>query len=55
VSQTVTNAAPASPLTTLWNISAPLHVMLIENSAADAELNLHELAHAGFQCQPRII
>jgi PAS domain S-box-containing protein len=55
VSQTVTNAAPASPLTTLWNISAPLHVMLIENSAADAELNLHQLAHAGFQCQPRII
>jgi PAS domain S-box-containing protein len=29
--------------------------MLIENSVADAELNLHELAHAGFQCQPRII
>jgi len=55
VSQTVTNVTPASPLTTLWNISAPLHVMLIENSAADAELVLHELAHAGFQCQPRII
>jgi CheY-like chemotaxis protein len=55
VSQTVTHAASANPLTTLWNISAPLHVMLIENSTADAELNLHELAHAGFQCRPRII
>ena len=29
--------------------------MLIENSVADAELILHELEHAGFQCQPKII
>lgn len=42
-------------LTTLWNMSAPLHVMLIENSAADAGLILHELGHAGFQCQPTIV
>ncbi|HXP82430.1 MAG TPA: response regulator [Verrucomicrobiae bacterium] len=51
MSQTVTNAS----LTTLWNMNAPLHALLIENSAADAELNLHELGHAGFQCQPQII
>ena len=36
-------------------MAAPLHVMLIENSVADAELNLHELGHAGFQCKPQII
>ncbi len=51
MSQTITNPS----LTTLWNMSAPLHVMLIENSVADAELNLHELGHAGFQCEPQII
>jgi len=51
MSQLTANA----PLTTLWNMAAPLHVMLIENSAADAELNLHELKQAGFQCQPQII
>ena len=42
-------------LTRLWNMGAPLHVLLIENSAADAELILHELRHAGFQCEPQII
>ena len=26
----------SSSLTTLWNMAAPLHVLLIENSAADA-------------------
>jgi two-component system cell cycle sensor histidine kinase/response regulator CckA len=51
MSQTITNTS----LTTLWNMSAPLHVMLIENSVADAELNLYELGHAGFQCKPQII
>ena len=51
MSQTMTHA----PLTTLWNMAAPLHVMLIENSVADAELNLHELGRAGFQCQPQIV
>jgi two-component system cell cycle sensor histidine kinase/response regulator CckA len=51
MSQTLTNASP----TTLWNMSAPLRAMLIENSAADAELNLHELEHAGFQCKSQII
>lgn len=51
MSQTVINALPTS----LWNISAPLRAMLIENSVADAELNLHELERAGFQCEPQII
>jgi two-component system cell cycle sensor histidine kinase/response regulator CckA len=51
MSQTVINAS----LTTLWNMNAPLHALLIENSAADAELNLHELQRAGFQCQSQII
>ena len=51
MSQTITNA----PLTTLWNMTAPLHVMLIENSMADAELNLRELERAGFKCEPQII
>jgi two-component system, cell cycle sensor histidine kinase and response regulator CckA len=51
MSQTTTNVSP----TMLWNRSAPLHVMLIENSRADAELNLHELERAGFKCMPQII
>ncbi|MGA7796485.1 MAG: response regulator [Candidatus Acidiferrales bacterium] len=51
MSQTVTHA----PLTNLWNMAAPLHAMLIENSVADAELILHELEHAGFRCKPQII
>jgi response regulator RpfG family c-di-GMP phosphodiesterase len=42
-------------LTNLWNMDAPLRAMLIENSQADAELNLHELEHAGFQCKAQII
>jgi two-component system cell cycle sensor histidine kinase/response regulator CckA len=51
MSQTITNAL----LTKLWNMAAPLHVMLIENTTADAELILHKLERAGFQCQPQII
>ena len=51
MSQMTTNA----PLTTLWNMTASLHVMLIENSMADAELNLRELERAGFKCKPQII
>ena len=51
MSQTMSQAS----LTTLWNKSAPLHAMLIENSTADAELNLHELERAGFQCEPQIV
>ena len=47
-------AASDSP-TTLWNMAAPLHVMLIENSHADAELIIHELQRAGFQCRPQIV
>jgi two-component system, cell cycle sensor histidine kinase and response regulator CckA len=51
MSQMVTDVS----LATLWNMDAPLHALLIENSAPDAELNLHELKRAGFQCQPQII
>jgi len=42
-------------LTTLWNMAAPLRVMLIENSYSDAELNIHQLQRAGFQCEPQIV
>jgi CheY-like chemotaxis protein len=51
MSQTICNPAQ----TNLWNMSAPLHVLLIENSPADAELNLHQLESAGFQCKPQIV
>jgi two-component system cell cycle sensor histidine kinase/response regulator CckA len=44
-----------APLTTVWNMSAPLRVMIIENCAADAELNLHALGQAGFHCIPQMI
>jgi PAS domain S-box-containing protein len=36
-------------------MTAPLHVMVIEHSMADAELNIHELQRAGFQCRPQVI
>ncbi len=49
--QTITNDS----LTTLWNMDAPLHVMLVENSDAAAELNIQELQRAGFQCEPQIV
>jgi two-component system cell cycle sensor histidine kinase/response regulator CckA len=51
MSQTVANASPS----TLWNRAAPLRALLIENSVADAELNLRELARAGLQCIPQIV
>jgi two-component system cell cycle sensor histidine kinase/response regulator CckA len=51
----MSQTTPIASMTTLWNMAAPLHVMLIENSVADAELNLHQLERAGFQCQPQII
>jgi two-component system cell cycle sensor histidine kinase/response regulator CckA len=51
MSQMLANAS----LTTLWNMSGPLHVMVIVNSPIDAELALHELGQAGFNCQPQII
>jgi two-component system, cell cycle sensor histidine kinase and response regulator CckA len=41
--------------TSLWNMDAPLRVLLIENSEQDAALNLHELERAGFQCRSRVI
>ena len=49
------NAASSTVGTSLWNMSAPLRVLVIENSEADAALNLHELERAGFQCRPRVI
>jgi two-component system cell cycle sensor histidine kinase/response regulator CckA len=45
---------PTDSPTKLWNMAGPLRVVLIENSEADAELNLHELKIAGFRCQPKI-
>jgi two-component system cell cycle sensor histidine kinase/response regulator CckA len=51
MSQTTANVA----LPKLWNMEAPLHVLLIENSVPDAELNLRELRRAGFQCKPQIV
>ncbi len=51
----MSQAAANSLLTKFWNMSAPLHALLIVNSAADAEMNLRELNHAGFICQPQII
>jgi two-component system, cell cycle sensor histidine kinase and response regulator CckA len=51
MSQTVASGS----LTTLWNISAPLRVLVLSNSVADAKKNLHELESAGFQCRPHVI
>jgi PAS domain S-box-containing protein len=51
MSKTTTNV----PAAMLWNKDAPLHLLLIENSMADAQLNLHALERAGFKCQPQII
>jgi PAS domain S-box-containing protein len=51
MSQALANAS----LTTLWNMSGPLHVMVIENSPADAERALRELGQAGFKCHPQFI
>jgi two-component system cell cycle sensor histidine kinase/response regulator CckA len=51
MSQTAANET----LNTLWNMSAALHVLLLENSPAEAELSLGELRRAGFHCQPIII
>jgi PAS domain S-box-containing protein len=36
-------------------MSTPLRVLVIEHTMADAELNLHELQQAGFQCRPHIV
>jgi PAS domain S-box-containing protein len=43
------------PLTAPRNRTAPLRVLLIENSEDDAKLNLHELTRAGFQCKPEVV
>ena len=51
MSQTTTTSA----ITRFWNMSAPLHSLLIESSARDAKKNIDELQRAGFHCRPRII
>jgi PAS domain S-box-containing protein len=43
------------PRSTAWNMASPLRLLVIEHSIADAELNLHELQQAGFQCRPHIV
>ncbi len=49
-----TRAVKAS-LATMWNMSAPLHALLIENSVLEAQTNLQELERAGFLCKSQII
>ncbi|MGD0909958.1 MAG: response regulator [Candidatus Acidiferrales bacterium] len=51
MSQTI--AIPS--LTIPGKTSTSLRVMVIENSITDAELTLHELDRAGFQCKAKII
>ena len=51
MSQTTAHAS----LTKLWNMNAPLRVMLIESSMADAELNLQVLERSGFHCKPQVV
>ncbi|HLJ23333.1 MAG TPA: PAS domain S-box protein [Candidatus Acidoferrales bacterium] len=51
----MSQALAHASLTTLWNMSGPLHVLVIDNSPADAELALRELGQAGFNCQPLVI
>lgn len=51
MSQTATRL----PQATAWNMASPLRMLVIERAAADAELCLHELQQAGFQCRPHIV
>ena len=51
----MSQSGPGAPITYLWNMTAPLRVLLIESSAQDADRNLHELKQAGFQCKPEIV
>jgi len=41
-------------LATLWNIASTLRLLILDQSAADAELTLQELRRAGFQCKAQI-
>ncbi len=43
------------PITPLWDMSAPLRVLIIEDSAADAEFCVQKLQHAGFHCRPQVV
>ena len=40
---------------TAWNLATPLRILVIEHHTADADLYLHELQQAGFQCHPHIV
>ncbi len=51
----MSQTAARIPLVTTWNMSTPLRVLVIEHTMADAELNLHELTQAGFQCRPHVV
>jgi PAS domain S-box-containing protein len=38
-----------------WNMATPLRALVIENTVADAEMNLRVLQQAGFKCRPHIV
>ena len=51
MSQTTT---PVS-MTTVWNLSEPLRVLIVERVTLHAELYIHALERAGYRCEPEII
>jgi two-component system, cell cycle sensor histidine kinase and response regulator CckA len=51
----MSHTATRLPDVTAWNMASPLRVLVIEHARADAELYLHELQKAGFQCRPHIV
>jgi PAS domain S-box-containing protein len=51
----MSQTAVQGPFTSLWNMSAPLRLLIIEDSAADAKLCIQELERAGFNCRPQVI
>jgi two-component system, cell cycle sensor histidine kinase and response regulator CckA len=51
----MSQATANETLTTLWNISTTLHLTILDQSLADADLTLRELRRVGFRCKPRIV
>ena len=51
----MSQTATGLPQVTAWNMASHLRILVIEHTMADAELNLHELQRAGFQCRPHIV
>jgi two-component system cell cycle sensor histidine kinase/response regulator CckA len=51
----MSQTAAHAPRSTIWNMSIPLRVLVVEHTMADAELNLQQLQRAGFQCRPHIV